>query len=272
MDHTTDEQLQSFLDREDSDIERAAVMRHLGACAPCRDRLESLEVLSIDVGGAVGLLRPPRVARPTFAVLEARARAVEPAAPTADVATPPAPASSTPAVRPASARLVSSWLRAAAVVLAVAGAASATTIVVQRGAVDRTEPAAAAGPEQAAPAVTSDAQVARSGVSVMPSAGRIVVAVRGAAAGTTIDVGVAEASAASAFVRGDGEGIRFSAQTGRIDVDATGRAIALDVRLPTGATAATVEVDGRVRARKVDGRVRLERGDSDVTVRASARR
>lgn len=304
MDHTTDEQLQSFLDHEDSDSERAALMRHVETCVACHGRLEALEALVADVSNAVGLLRPPAVERPAFAVLEARAFAADTAAPAAGLSNgavapqaspslpPPAAGRSfsaaafkstkpSPAVFPTlvraprsrqpassrSSRTLASWLRAAAVILAVTGVAGAATIVVQRRALDRAQQGAV-GQERADPAVIAEPQAARSGVSVMPNAGRIVVAVRGAAAGTTIDVGVAESSAASAFVGGDGEGIRFSAQTGRIDVDVTGRSIALDVRLPASATNATLEVDGRIRARKVDGVVRIERGGSEVMVRA----
>lgn len=274
MDHTTDEQLQSYVDREGSEDERETVIRHIEACAPCHDRLEALEALAAEVSGAVALLSRPPVPRPAFAVLEARARVDRSAngraanARRANARTAPRGETFTSM----SAAWAGPWLRAAAIVLALAGVAGAATIFVQRGADDGAAPASPQQQERTASSAPAAAQMARSGVSVVPSAGRIVVAVRGAAAGTTIDVGVEDAGTASAFVRGDGEGIRFSAQAGRIDVDVTDRAIAIDVQLPAGATNATVEVDGRVRARKIAGRVRVERGDTDVVVRALTER
>jgi hypothetical protein len=260
MDHVTDEQLQSHLDGEDSEFERVRTGRHLEACAPCRARLEELGGLAADVGGALALLRPPAGARPAFDVLADRARAVRP------VTARPGAARATASARP--------WLRAAVVLLALAGAAGAATVLLRPPAAALPEAAVTAAPaEPAAVAPGDEGQAAlRSGVSVLPEAGRVVVAVRGVAVGSSIDVVRTASPEASAFVRGDGAGVRFSARSGRLEVDAGGRVVALEIALPEAAVAATVEVDGRVRARTEAGGVRIVPVPGGVSVRAPADR
>lgn len=262
MDHATDVQLLSHRDREDSDLERVRVRRHVEGCGACHGRLAGLDTLVAGVSGALAVLRPPPARRPDFDVLVARARVAGPLT----RLTRPMPVPITP-----DAASIQRWVRAALVLLAVTGTAGAAAVVVNQWAAHRDAASVFEPVRQVPPPAVQPQTVTRSGVTVLPDAGHIVVAVRGAAAGTTVEIGVVDTREASAFVRGDGEGVRFSARTGWIDVDATGRVVALEVRLPEGATSATLEVDGAVRARKIDAGVRVEPGRTDVSVRVRTR-
>ena len=122
------------------------------------------------------VIRPPTPRPPDFEILVARARAAGP------IVRPPIAAASLES------STIRRWARAAAVFLAIAGSASAATIAVNQWVVNRAAPLNEPLPQVSTPAPEPQAPT-RSGVTVLPQGGRIVVAVRGVAAGTRIEVG-----------------------------------------------------------------------------------
>jgi hypothetical protein len=146
-----------------------------------------------------------------------------------------------------SARSVPAWRkwplgRAAIMLLASAGAASALTWAPLRSlwapASPLQEPAPAAvgaPPQEPSPEPTP------SGIGVPLAGGRIDVIVRGAAPGSALEV--AWSTRATARITAP-QGSVFTYADGRVEVDAASGG--LRVELPRGASAATVEVDGRV--------------------------
>jgi hypothetical protein len=139
--------------------------------------------------------------------------------------------------------------RAAAILLLSAGAASALPWSPVRTwwvgepedggiAPDAVE---ATGADQGAPAA---------GISVAVPQGRIAVIVRGAEAGSSIDVLWVDGPTASLSA---GAGSGFAYADGRAEVDAAPGAI--EVRLPRAAAFASLEVDGRVFLRRSEGQL-----------------
>lgn len=129
--------------------------------------------------------------------------------------------------------------RAALILLATAGAASALTWSPLRNLLAPAEPSSTTVPAvTSAPAPQSSET---SAIAVEILAGRIEVIVRGATPGTIIDVVWREGS--SARVEGP-RGSGFTYGDGRLEVDAA--AGALRVELPRAVSSAVVEIDGRV--------------------------
>ena len=155
--------------------------------------------------------------------------------------------------RARTARSVPTWRRwplgrAAAILLATAGAASALTWSPIRTlwapatqTVEPTQPAAASSQQ---PITTS--------VAVEPRDGRLQVILRDAAPGSLLEVAWTDAASARVVAPA---GSAFTYADGRIEVDATAGQIR--VELPRTLAAATVEVDGVVY---------VERSAADVTV------
>jgi hypothetical protein len=140
--------------------------------------------------------------------------------------------------------------RAAMILLATAGAASALTWSPLREWLAPAEPTSAP-----TPAVTSEPALElaeTSAIAVEVLGGRIAVIIRGAAAGTAIEVVWGEGL--SARVEGP-RGSGFTYGDGRLEVDAA--AGALRVELPRAVGSAVVEIDGQVYLERSDGRVDL---------------
>lgn len=247
MTHAEYGTLLSFMDGELSETEVSTLESHLAACTGCREELEDVRLLSDEVSRALGVISavPP--------VSDARARL------DARVATE----------RRRPRRLVLPWefataglLKAAAVVLLLAGAASAAIpgSPVRRWAtalLDRVSGAPA--PEVVQPEVvistepeapTQESAVASTPMILSPDAGRIRVSVH------TID------PAASVTVRVvDGEGqirpataARFRTGEGYYDVYDVSKSVLIEI--PRNLPGATVDVNGRLLFRKEGASVR----------------
>lgn len=230
MTHLEDGTLQAFLDDELAPGERAQVAEHLLGCERCHETYESLAQANALFTQSVSVLdvEPP-----------ARKRATSGSSP---VSTGTA-----------------SFVRAAALVLVLAAAASAAVPgspvrewVLRT--VDRTSQPA--GPEDPAPGATADRRPsAPAGVAVHPSNGSVLVALNGleamevrleTASGTLARVSVVDAEREPGF--------RTSA--GRVEVrDGTGGSIR--VRMPAGVSGARLEVDGRLYAETTAGVLRI---------------
>ncbi len=129
--------------------------------------------------------------------------------------------------------------RAAVILLATAGAASALTMSPLRSLLAPAEEASTTTPVVTSAPAPQASETSAIAVEVLD--GRIEVIVRGAAPGTLVEVVWGEGT--SARVEGPrGSGFTYSA--GRLEVDAT--AGALRVELPRAASSAVVEIDGRL--------------------------
>lgn len=135
--------------------------------------------------------------------------------------------------------------RAAMILLATAGAASALTWSPLRSWLAPAEPTATPAPA-VTPAPASQSSET-SAIAVEVSGGRIEVIVRGAAPGTIIEV--VRGAGASARVEGP-RGSGFTYGDGRLEVDAA--AGALRIELPRTLSSAVVEVDGRIYLERSD--------------------
>lgn len=234
MTHLEDGSLQAFLDDELPPDERARVAEHLLGCERCHATYESLAQANALFTQSVSVLdvEPP-----------ARTRATGGSSDSSPVSMGTA-----------------SFVRAAALVLVLAAAASAAVPgspvrewVLRT--VDRTS-SQPAGPTDGAPGAAADRGTASpAGVAVHPADGSVLVALNGlesteirleAASGTLARVTVVDAEREPSF--------RTSA--GRVEVrDGAGGSIR--VRMPAGVSGARLEVDGRLYAETTAGVLRI---------------
>lgn len=226
--HLHDGLLQALLDREMAADAERETREHLAACPVCRERYAETRTASQTLASALALLDPP-----------ARDPAVIPLRPRS-------------AVRRAGAWRNPALARAAAMLLTVAAAASATipgspvrdwlAAAVDGGADagDLSRPAPVAATSVADPAPTA----AESGVRVAPLDGAFRVVVTDAAAGAEISARLVEDDRGGVFLAGDPADVRFATAPGSVRVSGVGEG-ALRVEIPRAAAAASIEVNGR---------------------------
>lgn len=235
MTHRTDGELQAWLDAELPATEAAEVAGHLMVCTECRARLGDLRLAGERLRAALAELDAGSVSGSTSLPAASRVsttRGVE----------------KNTGSRPMMRRTA---LRAAAMILAVAGAAAAVVPgsplrqLLERLAsnpaatVPVETPAIGAGPDSDSPGIAS--------VTVSPVDGRVNVVVNRFADGSTITVRFGAESEVRALLLSGEAGVRFSVGPGRLYVVASdGRAPAdVLIELPRGLNSATVMVDGR---------------------------
>lgn len=218
MTHRTDGELQAYLDAELEREAAAEVAEHLLVCVACRARLGELRTAHESLRQALGDLDAeawPRLRRP--------------------------------------ARLARrSLVRAAALLLAVVGAAAAVVPGSPIRALFEREPSPAAVPLPPVPIPgTSRAETGRApgvaSVTVAPVDGRVSVDVTGFAEGSTVRVVTARRPDVMARLGSGRVAARFSVGPGRLEVvgspeDGPGEVV---IELPRGLGGATLNVNGR---------------------------
>ncbi|MCL7965622.1 MAG: zf-HC2 domain-containing protein [marine benthic group bacterium] len=222
MDHRTDAELQAYLDAELDGAESAGVAAHLMVCTACRARLGELRLAGDRFRAALAELDstlPSGSLRPRIGWIRRRG--------------------------------TRSALRAAVLLLAVAGAASAVVpgsplrALIERlvsgevASVPIEAPTPEAVPESAPPGITS--------VTVSPVGGRVNIVVRQFAPGTTLRVRYATGNDVRARLVSGQDGVRFSVGEGSLFVVGSESAQPSEIlfELPRGLEFATLEVDGK---------------------------
>lgn len=241
MTHLEEGTLQALLDDELPPGDRARADAHLAACSACAGELAELRGLTERTSALLGLVEaaPPVLqAQAAFA----RHRRTGGALVQARRALP----------------------RAAVLVLAVAGAAAAAVVPgspVREWASALAAPARVAQeqpalpePQPAAPEAAA-AETAPKAVSILPSEGRVRIAVSGSSPELRVRARLVPGAKAEVTATGAAATARFRTGPGSIEVLGAGPG-ELVVTLPADADAAFVEVNGRVYAAKQDGRLR----------------
>lgn len=246
--HPGEGTLLSHLDGELSGEERARLRRHLEACGHCRSRLEGLRRAARTFSRAVARLdrRPPPA--DVSAILERRRRAAGEGRPgdgpgsAGGGQAAPDGAATGPADDHAGPGWRAAWLKAAVLLLTVAGVAAALPGSPLRGWLERSLDRIGLTAEDDAPVAAAGRGEpegrAGAGVSVPLREGHVMVRLTGAPAGTEVRV---------RLVPGDEAGVRavggrYRTAPGEVELEEpTGGAVS--VRLPRSGTA-RVEVDG----------------------------
>jgi anti-sigma factor RsiW len=228
MNHTAEGTLLEWLDGRLSPAERPQVERHVASCAACTTELERLRLLSATFGGAVELLDPPAPTRAAYAaVLRRRARwwgadtrrALE---------------------------------RAAILVLAVAGIASATLpgSPLRAWLEDRfgsggevTAPVARAPSTPPAPdnRPVAEAEIASAGVAILPAGDSVRIVLTNADPALRIRVRLAEGEIVDVRATGAAADAQFRTGPGRISITDAGTG-EIQIALPHTVARATVLV------------------------------
>jgi Putative zinc-finger len=240
--HLDEGTLQALLDGELPPAEASAAEAHLAACTGCAAELRALKALHGRLGALLGAADVPApVAQAQMAMRRRRVQRQE---------------------RMAEARRA--LLRAAVLVLGLAGAAAAATIPgspVRQWIAGVVAPAAPEAPlreelaeETAAPAPAPVPPPA--GVSILPDEGTIRVVLSGAAEGLVVRARLSDAGRAAVTASGAAAGARFRTGPGKIEVVGAGPGEVM-VELPRSARAAFVEVNGRVYVAKDGQRLRV---------------
>jgi len=213
MMHVDDGVLMAYADDELEPSERAATAEHILACPVCRARLEELRRASDTLSGALDALDPaPPVDAARAAVLGAsRTRAAETAKP---------------------------FIRAAIFVFLLAAGASAAV----PGSPVRAWLGTALGTAWDADVTETRVLDTTSGVSIAPAKGRVEIAVRSLADGTTLRVRSVSASRASVTVPEAATPPLFRTSPGRIEVEGVSGPVLIDV--PESVEEVRVLVDG----------------------------
>lgn len=247
MKHLDEGSLQALADGELPPGERRAAEAHLAGCAACAAAMASLRADHALLGAALAR---------------------------ADVAPPTAQAQMSLRRRRATAgrwagEARRALLRAAVLVLALGGVAFAAV----PGSPLRSWLDDAVAPDAPAPAAEVKAAPApaaprpASGVSILPDDGAVKVELTDAAPGLLVRVRLTDEAQVGVSTRGDAVEARFRTSPGKIRVLDAGPGEVL-IALPSQATAAVVEVDGRVYVAKDGDRLRVTRpGEPSATAR-----
>lgn len=264
--HPGEDRLLAYMDDELHDGERRIVARHLEACDACAATLEELRGAARLLSTSLEVIERPV---PEVDPGELRRRAgvrhlASPRAGTTRVRGDPRSGSSGPEdasrVRATGERPRRSLLAAAVLLLAFTGAAAAIPGSPLRAWLSDSarsiaslfqtdERAGATAPEQEA---IDAATRLPSGVAVEPSGGRVWISIRSPSPDALVRIRLVDEPRAVVLAAD----ARYRTGPGRIEVIAAG-AGDLRVELPRAATAATVEVDGRVVVEKDGGNLRL---------------
>ena len=214
--------LQALADGEVDIRRRAALEAHVASCARCRNELEELRALSRGFSLAV------RQVDATGEEALARLAATTP---------------SLPATRRVAGTRV--WLRAASVTVLLVGTAAVAGLA---GLLVR-ERLVGTMPEEAPPATLAERPMREAGITVAAVSGDFQLDLTGLAANSRIELTIADNDSVSIDVRSQDAHVRFSQDGSGMDADISGRAD-VTVTLPRSLRAATITVDGEVRARK----------------------
>ena len=243
MNHAGEGLLQAYVDGELTAGDRASLAAHLGTCAVCEAELGALKSAGAVVHGALALLDGP--------VPMARARQVM-----AGAGQAPAPQIEFPAKRRGAFGMTAAsggLARAAALVLLVAGSAAAVIPGsplrrwLEQG-IDRIAAVFSARPEAPVVVVTPTPPVTRPSfvpgaeMSVAPSNGEVRISVRAAGPGE-LRVFLVDAAAASVRTDSSAHDASFRSGRGRLEV-LNAAASDVEIRLPRGLRAATIDVNG----------------------------
>ncbi|HEX6367813.1 MAG TPA: anti-sigma factor [Longimicrobium sp.] len=239
MTHLGEGTMQELLDGELPPGARAGVEAHLASCPACAGELAELRGLTARTSALLGLVE---AAPPVLAAQAAFARHRRGGG----------------ALREARRALP----RAAVLVLAVAGAAAAAALPGSparewvRG-LGVTERPAQPAPVQPAPQAAPPAPVemAPKAISILPSDGHVRISVSASSPELRVRARLVPGAKAEVTATGAAATARFRTGPGRIEVLGAGPG-ELVITLPADATAAFVEVNGRVFAAKEGGELR----------------
>lgn len=220
MDHLTEAEIQTWLDRELEPDERARVGRHLEQCSACRRVTAELRAAA-EAFSAAMLRYDEDLARP--------------------------------AVRRPRAPMLPRWASRAAAVVLLLGAAAAAAMVPGSPLRDLlfgppAELGTPAPPPAEAPAIPS-AVVEGASITVSPQDGRLTVRIADFAPGTRIVVSLTGRSEAVANLPDGARTARFVVASGTLDIIGSGAAAEeidgdIRVELPRALRAGSVELDG----------------------------
>jgi anti-sigma factor RsiW len=252
MSHLEEGVLQKVVDGELAADGRAEAVLHLSTCRLCQEELAALRAETARASALLGMLEQDVPVEAAHAAFVRHRRQAAPAA------------------RP---RVLGGWgahgtrqalLRAAVLLLTVTGVAVAAVpgspvrewitdmVVPQREAI-RPELAPEAAPAVAeAPAE----ERAPTGVYVSPDEGRIRIVLTAPSPELRVRTRLTTETRAEVYATGEAAGARFRTGPGRVEVIAAGPG-ELEVALPISATAAYVEVSGRVYVAKEGQRLRV---------------
>jgi len=235
MEHLTEAELQTWIDRELDPADQARVSRHLADCSECRRTLGEL-----------------RAAAATFS--DAMLRYDEDLADGAGDSGDDRRSAASPWPRRAS--------RAAAVVLLLGAAAAAAMVPGSPLRALFTEPAApAVQTSPGADTVIASPAAAGASISVHPLEGRLTVRVTGFAPGTRVVVRLSDRADAVASLPDGAANARFIVSSGTLEVVGPGEAAGpsdggpLELWLPRSLASGVIELQGAVVARVGDGRL-----------------
>lgn len=244
MEHLTEAELQSWIDRELDPDEHARVSRHLEGCAGCRRTVAELRaaaatfsaaMLAYDEDLAAEAGRPSVSAPPSFPALRAAGGA---------------------------SRFVPRWLGRAAAIVLLLGAGAAAAMVPGSPLRDllvraMPEPEPVVTPPVVAPA---PAEAVGASITVRPQDGELIVRIVNFAPGTRILVGLTDRESAVASLPDGAPDARFVVASSTLDVIGAAAPAeelegVVEVRLPRSLRTGAVELDGTAVARVVDGRL-----------------
>ena len=254
-DHPPDGTLQAYLDGELADTPHAEVERHLIRCGRCRAELQLLRSAADQLSAALTASDVPApIKPPAFAVAQPSRK-----------------------LAPSGARHL---LRAAALVLAVAGVAAAAAIPgspLRDWLLRKDDGAATPAPAPPVePVLVPAVEATRpesppSGVSILPAEGEVRVILQNPDSGLRVRARLVDATRAEVVLVGEAAGARFRTGPGRIEVSDAG-AGEIRIDLPLRLDVGSVEIDGRPYLVKEDEQLRVlaPSGDSvgaEVTFR-----
>lgn len=242
MIHATEGVLQALVDDELPATDRFRLERHLEECPACATELHALRAASAELSAAIQSIDRPA---PVDAAYREFVRH-----------------------RPKSSRwgpeLRHSLQRAAILVLAVAGVASATIPgspirqwvgeLLEGNTSEATGPIAAQ--PEAAPVAIAASESSPTGVSVLPANGQVTVALESPVPELEVRVRLSDREFAEVQVTGAAAAARFRTSPGRIEV-AGAEAGEIRIGLPRSARTAVVQINGKVFLYKEGDQLRL---------------
>jgi hypothetical protein len=265
MKHVSEGMLQAYLDGELPSVQHVLVRQHVTGCATCEQELGSLREMAIQFSAAMERLDtisdPVALRASRLRIIGQAARVHCPIGPgielvrdapgLAGVDCPAQPAPAMP--RPSAKR---AWLRAAVLVLASAGALSATIpgspLRVWSGQLWERVKVSPGSAELAGPVATSQEGFAVDSalIAVAPASGQIQILLNGPIRESQIRVRLVDTGNVEVEVIGMAQAVRHRSAPGRIEITGGGGPGEVEIRLPRSLHAATIEVGGQVYLRK----------------------
>jgi hypothetical protein len=214
--------LQALADGEIDPRRRASLEAHVASCSRCRGQLEELRALSR--GFALAVRHMDAAGEKALGRLAATAPSASP-------------------LRPVAGTRV--WLRAASVTVLLVGTAAVAGLA---GLLLR-ERLVGTSPDEAPAATLSESPMREAGITVAAASGAFQLDLTGLAASSSVELAIVDNDSVSIDVRSQDARVRFSQDGTGMDADISGRA-EVTVALPRSLRAATITVDGEIRARK----------------------